>query len=65
MNRLYAVETMPTTTGFKAEHRLALKASDVAAFAQAIAGAAVRAPRAALPTGPASSRNFSRRLLPI
>ena len=27
MNRLYAVESAPTTTGFKAEHRLALKPS--------------------------------------
>ncbi len=33
MNRLYVVETMPTVTGFKAEHRLALKPSDVVAFA--------------------------------
>jgi MoCo/4Fe-4S cofactor protein with predicted Tat translocation signal len=40
MNRLYAVESMPTTTGFKAEHRLKLKASKVAACAQAIAAAA-------------------------
>jgi MoCo/4Fe-4S cofactor protein with predicted Tat translocation signal len=39
MNRLYAVESMPTTTGFKAEHRLKLKASKVAACAQAIAAA--------------------------
>ena len=39
MNRLYAVESMPTTTGFKADHRLKLKASRVAACAQAIAAA--------------------------
>jgi molybdopterin-containing oxidoreductase family iron-sulfur binding subunit len=37
MNRLYVVETMPTVTGFKAEHRLALKPSDIAGFAQALA----------------------------
>jgi MoCo/4Fe-4S cofactor protein with predicted Tat translocation signal len=37
MNRLYAVESMPTTTGFKAEHRLKLKASRIAAYAQALA----------------------------
>jgi hypothetical protein len=37
MNRMYAVETMPTVTGFKAEHRLALKPSDLVAFAQALA----------------------------
>ncbi|MEO6911865.1 MAG: TAT-variant-translocated molybdopterin oxidoreductase [Edaphobacter sp.] len=36
MNRLYVVETMPTVTGFKAEHRLALKPSDVDAFAQGL-----------------------------
>jgi molybdopterin-containing oxidoreductase family iron-sulfur binding subunit len=38
MNRLYVVETMPTVTGYKAEHRLALKPSDIDAFASALAG---------------------------
>jgi molybdopterin-containing oxidoreductase family iron-sulfur binding subunit len=38
MNRLYVVETMPSVTGFKAEHRIALKPSEVAQFAQALAG---------------------------
>lgn len=37
MNRLYVVETMPTVTGFKAEHRLALKPSEIATFATALA----------------------------
>jgi MoCo/4Fe-4S cofactor protein with predicted Tat translocation signal len=37
MNRLYVVETMPTVTGYKAEHRLALKPSEVAIFANALA----------------------------
>jgi Fe-S-cluster-containing dehydrogenase component len=37
MNRLYVVEGMPTVTGFKAEHRLALKPSEIGAFAQALA----------------------------
>ena len=37
MNRLYVVESMPTVTGFKAEHRLALKPSQIAGFAQALA----------------------------
>ena len=37
-NRLYVVETMPTVTGFKAEHRLGLKPSEVASFATALAG---------------------------
>ena len=48
MNRLYAVECMTTTTGMKAEHRLALRASDIAGFAAALA-AAVGA--GAAPTG--------------
>jgi MoCo/4Fe-4S cofactor protein with predicted Tat translocation signal len=38
MNRMYVVETMPTVTGFKADHRLALKPSDICAFATALAG---------------------------
>jgi molybdopterin-containing oxidoreductase family iron-sulfur binding subunit len=38
MNRLYVVETTPTVTGFKAEHRLALKPSEIDAFAAALAG---------------------------
>jgi len=38
MNRMYVVETMPTVTGFKADHRLALKPSDVDAFAAALLG---------------------------
>ena len=40
MNRMYVVETMPTVTGFKAEHRLALKPSEVAIFATALANGA-------------------------
>ena len=39
MNRLYAVESVSTTTGFKAEHRLALRAVDIAPFAAALAAA--------------------------
>ena len=37
MNRLYVVETMTTVTGMKADHRLALKPSDLVAFAQSLA----------------------------
>src|ERR1700755_2314890 len=37
MNRMYVVETMPTVTGFKADHRLALKPSEVVSFAVALA----------------------------
>ena len=53
MNRLYAVESTPTTTGFKAEHRLALKASEVAAFASALASAAGAGGSAVQLPGPA------------
>jgi molybdopterin-containing oxidoreductase family iron-sulfur binding subunit len=40
MNRMYAVESMPTVTGLKAEHRLALKPSDVVRFANGLASGA-------------------------
>src|SRR5260370_33242751 len=40
MSRLYVVETMPTVTGFKAEHRLALKPSEIASFAIALVNGA-------------------------
>jgi molybdopterin-containing oxidoreductase family iron-sulfur binding subunit len=39
MNRLYTIESSPTTTGMKAEHRLGLRASEVPAFAAALAKA--------------------------
>ena len=39
MNRLYAVESTPTTTGMKAEHRLGLRASEIPAFAAELAQA--------------------------
>src|SRR5271170_919334 len=41
MNRLYAVESAVTTTGMKADHRLGLRASDIPAFAAALAAAIV------------------------
>ena len=37
LNRLYAVESCPTNTGTKADHRLPLRASEVEAFARAVA----------------------------
>ena len=54
MNRLYAVEPMPTPTGARADHRLPLRAADIEEFAWALAtqlrvGAAGR-PRATTPT---------------
>jgi molybdopterin-containing oxidoreductase family iron-sulfur binding subunit len=48
MNRLYAIESTPTTTGLKAEHRLGLRASEIPAFAAELA-AAVGASGAAAP----------------
>ena len=48
MNRLYSIESTPTTTGMKAEHRLGLRASEIPAFAAALA-AAVGASGAAAP----------------
>ncbi len=54
MNRLYAVESTPTTTGFKAEHRLALKASDIAMFASALAAAVGAGGSAATLAGPSA-----------
>jgi MoCo/4Fe-4S cofactor protein with predicted Tat translocation signal len=42
MPRLYAIESTPTLTGAKADHRLALKASEVEAAARALSGAGSR-----------------------
>ncbi len=39
MNRLYAVESTPTLTGAKADHRLPLRASEIEGFARALAAA--------------------------
>jgi molybdopterin-containing oxidoreductase family iron-sulfur binding subunit len=39
LNRLYAIESTPTTTGMKAEHRLGLRASEIPAFAAELARA--------------------------
>ncbi len=39
MNRLYTVESMTTTTGMKAEHRLGLRAGEIPAFAEELAKA--------------------------
>jgi Fe-S-cluster-containing dehydrogenase component len=48
LNRLYAIESTPTTTGLKAEHRLGLRASEIPAFtaelAKALGAAGAEAP---------------------
>jgi len=38
MNRLYVIESTPTSTGAKADHRMPLRASDIADFASKLAG---------------------------
>jgi MoCo/4Fe-4S cofactor protein with predicted Tat translocation signal len=48
MSRLYAIESTPTLTGAKADHRLPLRATDIEAFARELAaavGAAAAAPQ--------------------
>ncbi|HEX3821332.1 MAG TPA: TAT-variant-translocated molybdopterin oxidoreductase, partial [Candidatus Sulfotelmatobacter sp.] len=40
MNRLYVIESTPSSTGAKADHRFSVKASEVGTFAAAIAGPA-------------------------
>jgi MoCo/4Fe-4S cofactor protein with predicted Tat translocation signal len=47
LNRLYAVESSPSTTGLKAEHRLGLRASEIPAFTAELAkalGVSVQSP---------------------
>jgi MoCo/4Fe-4S cofactor protein with predicted Tat translocation signal len=39
MNRLYVVESTPSSTGMKADHRLPLRAADIETFARALATA--------------------------
>ena len=39
MNRLYVVESSPTLTGMKAEHRLPMRAAEIEGFARKLAGA--------------------------
>src|SRR5688500_11991353 len=54
MNRLYVVESSPTLTGVKADHRLPLTASEIESFARELAagiggGTATPAPGASVP----------------
>ena len=57
LNRLYVVEPVPSLTGAKADHRLAMRASEIHGFAQALSaaigggGAAAPAPGGAADTG--------------
>jgi molybdopterin-containing oxidoreductase family iron-sulfur binding subunit len=57
MNRLYVVESTPTSTGVKADHRLPLRAADIEGFARAVAagvGVEGAAAPASVPGLPAS-----------
>ena len=55
MSRLYVVETMPTSTGARADHRLALRPSAIPAVARRLA-AAIGAPAAAATLDPRSEK---------
>ena len=46
MNRLYALESMPTSTGSRADHRLPARPSEIEAIARAIALISTRRPSA-------------------
>src|SRR5208283_3688009 len=53
MNRLYVIESTPSSTGAKADHRLPLKASEIESFARALAPIFVQAePPPPMPTEP-------------
>jgi MoCo/4Fe-4S cofactor protein with predicted Tat translocation signal len=60
MNRLYAVESMPSSTGARADHRLPMKPSEIEGFARAIAGALGRTGEGGGATGvPEPLRRFA------
>jgi MoCo/4Fe-4S cofactor protein with predicted Tat translocation signal len=52
MNRLYVVESSPTLTGMKAEHRLPMRAGDIDGFARKLAAAVGTAAPSAVPGTP-------------
>src|SRR5688500_18090016 len=54
MNRLYAIESTPSLTGAKADHRLVLKAGEIESFARELAGSLGAGPGGAAP-GPGAS----------
>jgi molybdopterin-containing oxidoreductase family iron-sulfur binding subunit len=54
MNRLYVVESTPSLTGAKADHRLAMRAGEIESFARELAGSV-----GAGPGGPASQPGAS------
>jgi MoCo/4Fe-4S cofactor protein with predicted Tat translocation signal len=54
MNRLYAIESTPSLTGAKADHRLGLKAGEIEGFARELAGSVGAGPGGAPANPPAS-----------
>jgi molybdopterin-containing oxidoreductase family iron-sulfur binding subunit len=56
-NRLYSVESSPTNTGTKADHRLLLRASDIGAFVRTVA-AQLDVSAAAGSSAPESAQNW-------
>jgi MoCo/4Fe-4S cofactor protein with predicted Tat translocation signal len=54
MNRLYAIESTPSLTGAKADHRLVLKAGEIEGFARELAGSVGAGPGGAAPNPGAS-----------
>jgi MoCo/4Fe-4S cofactor protein with predicted Tat translocation signal len=54
MSRLYAIESTPSLTGVKADHRLALKAGEIEGFARLLAGA-LGSPAAGAPGSPVAN----------
>jgi MoCo/4Fe-4S cofactor protein with predicted Tat translocation signal len=61
MNRLYAVESTPTSTGAMADHRLRMRASEIEGFARALA----RELGLAVAAGPATSSNVPAEWIPV
>ena len=61
MNRLYAIESTPTLTGAKADHRLVLKAGEIEGFARELAGSRRRGPGGAAIPVPARAAETRRR----
>jgi MoCo/4Fe-4S cofactor protein with predicted Tat translocation signal len=45
MNRLYVIESTPTTTGAKADHRFSMRADEIAAFARRLSDPLVSPPQ--------------------
>ncbi len=55
MNRLYVIESSPTLTGAKAEHRLPIRSSDIEGFARTLGAAVGVGGQAGAAGGPAAS----------